>query len=76
LDTIQKLKDGVVERDEAIKKAREDVITRQKELEQQLQDEQLLYQELQEKYEKACEKRDSMKNDMHQVQQQLEKNKS
>ena len=52
------------------------MITRQKELEQQLQDEQLLYQELQEKYEKTCEKRDSMKNDMHQMQQQLEKTKA
>ncbi|CAF2860117.1 unnamed protein product [Rotaria sp. Silwood2] len=76
LDTIQKLKDGVVERDDTIKKAREDLINRQKELEQQLQDEQLLYQELQEKYEKVCEKRDSMKNEMHQIQQQLEKTKA
>ncbi|CAF1014317.1 unnamed protein product [Rotaria sordida] len=76
LDTIQKLKDGVVERDETIKKAREDLINRLKELEQQLQDEQLVYQELQEKYEKVCEKRDSMKNEMHQLQQQLEKTKA
>ncbi|CAF0895777.1 unnamed protein product [Adineta ricciae] len=76
LDTIQKLKDGVVERDDTIKKAREDLLVRQKELEQQLQDEQLLYQELQEKYEKVCEKRDSIKDDMHQLQQQLEKSKN
>ncbi|CAF1447071.1 unnamed protein product [Adineta steineri] len=76
LDTIQKLKDGVVERDDTIKKAREDLLLRHKELEQQLQDEQLLYQELQEKYEKVCEKRDSIKNDMHQMQQQLEKSKN
>ncbi|CAF0920868.1 unnamed protein product [Rotaria sordida] len=76
LDTIQKLKDGVVERDETIKKAREDLINRLKELEQQLQDEQSVYQELQEKYEKVCEKRDSMKNEMHQLQQQLEKTKA
>ncbi len=52
------------------------MIIRQKELEQQLQDEQLLYQELQEKYEKACEKRDTMKNEMHQIQQQHEKTKA
>ncbi len=52
------------------------MIIRQKELEQQLQDEQLLYQELQGKYEKACEKRDAMKNEMHQIQQQHEKTKA
>ena len=52
------------------------MISRQKELEQQLQDEQLLYQELQEKYEKACERRDAMKNEMYQVQQQHEKTKA
>jgi chromosome segregation ATPase len=67
---------GVVERDDTIKKAREDLLIRQRELEQQLQDEQLLYQELQEKYEKVCEKRDSIKNDMHQMQQQLEKSQN
>ena len=67
---------GVVERDEAIKKARDDVLSRQKDLEQQLNDEQLLYQELQEKYDKACEKREAMKDDLHQAQQQLEKTKA
>lgn len=67
---------GVVERDDAIKKAREDVLHRQKELEQQLQDEQLLYQELQDKYETACEKREAIKSEMHQTQQQYEKTKA
>ena len=52
------------------------MLNRQRELEQQLNDEQVLYQELQEKYEKACEKREAMKDDLHQVQQQLEKSKS
>lgn len=52
------------------------MLNRQKELEQQLNDEQVLYQELQEKYDKACEKREAMKDDLHQVQQQLEKSKS
>ena len=66
----------MIERDDTIKKAREDVLHRQKELEQQLQDEQLLYQELQDKYEKACEKREAMKNEMHQIQQQHEKTKT
>jgi len=36
----------------------------------------LLYQELQEKYEKTCEKREAMKDEMHQLQQQLEKTKA
>jgi hypothetical protein len=49
---------------------------RQKQLEEQLQDEQLIYQELQEKHDKTCEKRDAMKNDLHQVQQQLEKSQA
>ena len=74
--TPTRLFQGIVERDDTIKKAREDVLNRQKELEQQLNDEQVLYQELQEKYEKACEKREAMKDDLHQVQQQLEKSKA
>lgn len=70
LDTIQKLKDGLFERDEAIKKAREDLLIRQKQLEEQLNEEQLLNQDLQEKYQKLIEKKDSMKNEIHSLQQQ------
>ena len=64
-----------MERDDTIRRAREDLLIRLKELEQQLQDEQLLSQELQEKYEKACEKRESMKSDLQHAQQQVEQSK-
>lgn len=73
LDTIQKLKDGLIERDETIKKAREDLLIRQKDLEQQLNDEQLLNQDLQNKFDKLNEKRETIKNENYLLQQQLEK---
>lgn len=41
-----------------------------------MNEEQLLNQDLQEKYQKLIEKKDSMKNEIHSLQQQLEKSKS
>ncbi|CAF4697140.1 unnamed protein product [Didymodactylos carnosus] len=67
---------GLLDRDDTIKKICGEQIDRQKELEQQLNNEQALNYDLQEKYEKACEKRDAIKHDMHNLQQQLDKAKA
>ncbi|CAF4364535.1 unnamed protein product [Rotaria socialis] len=76
LDTIQKLKDGIVERDETIKKTREEFLLDKKEFEKQIQEEQMVNQELQDKYDNACEKKDSLKSNFNLLQQELEKTKS
>ena len=63
----------MLERDDALKKCREESINIQKSLEKQINDEIALYQDLQEKYDKSVERRDELKAQLEDTQEQFEK---
>lgn len=62
---------GIVERDETIKQIRQETIELRKEFERQVEDEQNAFRELNDKYEKVSLKRDSLKDELVRVQQEL-----
>jgi hypothetical protein len=74
-ETIQKLKAGIVERDEMLKKSREEALQTQKSLERQLNDEMDLSNELQIKFEKAVERKESVKTELEQCRLSLNETK-
>jgi len=74
-ETIKKLKSAVVERDDLLKKAREDSLNAQKSLEQQLNSEMDLTNELQVKFEKANERKESIKLELEDMRHTYEETK-
>jgi hypothetical protein len=74
-ETIKKLKSGVVERDDLLKKAREESLNVQKSLEQQLNSEMDLTNELQVKFEKANERKESIKLELEDMRHTYEETK-
>ena len=66
-ETIKKLKSAVIERDDLLKKAREEALNAQKSLEQQLNNEMDLSNELQIKFEKANERKEGLKLELEQM---------
>lgn len=68
-------KKGIIERDETIKKIRQDLLNNKKDFEKQIENEQILNQDLQNKYENLLEKKNLLKIQFNQIQQELEKTK-
>lgn len=74
-ETIKKLKQALVERDELLKSTREESLHHQKQLEKQLNDEMDLCNELQIKLEKSNEKKDALKLEVEDMRINLADNK-
>jgi leucine-rich repeat/coiled-coil domain-containing protein 1 len=74
-ETIKKLKAALVERDDMLKKSREEALHTQKSLEKQLNDEMDLSNELQLKFEKATERKESLKMELEQCRMSLDETK-
>ena len=74
-ETIKKLKSAVTERDDLLKKTREEALNAQKSLEQQLSNEMDLSNELQVKLEKANERKESLKAELEDIRQNNDETK-
>ena len=74
-ETIKKLKSAVTERDDLLKKTREEALNAQKSLEQQLSNEMDLSNELQVKLEKANERKESLKAELEDIRQSNDETK-
>ena len=75
-ETIKKLKSALVERDEMLKKSREESLQAQKSLEKQLNGEMDLCNELQLKLEKAGERKEALKVELEKCRINLDDTKS
>ena len=74
-ETIKKLKQALVERDDLLKSTREESLHHQKQLEKQLNDEMDLCNELQVKLEKSNEKKEALKLEVEDMRVNLAQNK-
>ncbi|XP_022092046.1 leucine-rich repeat and coiled-coil domain-containing protein 1-like [Acanthaster planci] len=74
-DTIRKLKEGLVERDDEIKKAREELLHHQRHLEEQLAGEQAINQETTEEVERLRERKEELKNRVAELEAELEESR-
>ncbi|XP_071785134.1 leucine-rich repeat and coiled-coil domain-containing protein 1-like isoform X1 [Asterias amurensis] len=74
-DTIRKLKEGLVERDEEIKKAREESLRLQRSLEEQLASEQSINQDTVEEVERLKDRKEELKGQAADLQAELEESK-
>ncbi|RNA18385.1 leucine-rich repeat and coiled-coil domain-containing 1 isoform X1 [Brachionus plicatilis] len=74
-ETIKKLKQALVERDDLLKATREESLHHQKQLEKQLNDEMDLCNELQVKLEKSNEKKEALKMEVEDMRLDLAENK-
>ncbi|CAF0906318.1 unnamed protein product [Brachionus calyciflorus] len=74
-ETIKKLKQGLFERDEMLKTAREESLHSQKQLEKQLNEEMDLCNELQLKLEKSNEKKEALREEVENMRLNLAENK-
>lgn len=76
VETIRKLKDGLSEKDDIIRKRQDEALKTQKTLEQKLIEEQVLYQELEEKYNKIIERKEELKDQLYSTQKEFDKIKT
>ncbi|XP_071958778.1 leucine-rich repeat and coiled-coil domain-containing protein 1-like isoform X2 [Antedon mediterranea] len=74
-ETVRKLKDGLVERDEEIKSARTEALKMQQTLEKRLEDESGATQDLQDMVERLTERKEMLKNKVTELQAELDESK-